>query len=282
MRIKMYLQVGRMLHAMFILGAFLFYFFANKAIGAFQNNTILWSVVYAYFSLYGFTLLFFSQFDALSRYQNYKMVKDKIYEYGLQERLIKPFVYSRCQREAVLMASVAFDKKMECQKVFKKMGFKWFHILPRVLIRKPSLLFSKKYWSITLFASQYQSRYFFMVVQSIEITDISVRFKDEQVLNRISFVLKSGNITALIGPNGAGKSTCMKVLAGLVYPQSGSFSINNSSSNNVFSDLRKYGGFLIESPAFYSYMSAHQNLKIVAKNTTPKKTCRRTSQIGRA
>jgi hypothetical protein len=160
MRIKMYLQVGRMLHAMFILGAFLFYFFANKAIGAFQNNTILWSVVYAYFSLYGFTLLFFSQFDALSRYQNYKMVKDKIYEYGLQERLIKPFVYSRCQREAVLMASVAFDKKMECQKVFKKMGFKWFHILPRVLIRKPSLLFSKKYWSITLFASQYQSRYF--------------------------------------------------------------------------------------------------------------------------
>jgi ABC-type multidrug transport system ATPase subunit len=104
-----------------------------------------------------------------------------------------------------------------------------------------------------------------MVVQSIEITDISVRFKDEQVLNRISFVLKSGNITALIGPNGAGKSTCMKVLAGLVYPQSGSFSINNSSSNNVFSDLRKYGGFLIESPAFYSYMSAHQNLKLLQK-----------------
>jgi putative spermidine/putrescine transport system ATP-binding protein len=95
-------------------------------------------------------------------------------------------------------------------------------------------------------------------------------------------VLKSGNITALIGPNGAGKSTCMKVLAGLVYPQSGSFSINNSSSNNVFSDLRKYGGVFNRITCFLFLYVGPSKPEIVAKNTTPKKTCRRTSQIGRA
>ena len=50
---------------------------------------------------------FFPQLDAWSRYQNYKMLRDEFYYYGFQPRLIKPFIKSRCQRDAVLAAAEA-------------------------------------------------------------------------------------------------------------------------------------------------------------------------------
>lgn len=160
MKTKMYLLVGRMLHLMLVAGVFMFFYFGDIAIHSFMSNEYLWGSIYAYLSLYGFTIPFFSQFDARSRFQNYKLAKDKIHEYGFQERILKPFVYSRCQREAVLMAAKSLGKEKECILMFRKMGFKWYHIFPRILLQNPSFIRTKKYWSITLFAAHYKSRYF--------------------------------------------------------------------------------------------------------------------------
>lgn len=160
MRIKMYFVIGRMLHLIFIFGLLLFFIAGNLALQAFEQNNYVLMALYGYLCAYGFSLLFFSQLDAKSRYQNYKFVKDKIYEYGLQQRIIRPFMYSRCQREAILIAAKSFGKGKECTKIFREMGFKWFHIIPRMLLKNPKFLFSKKYWSITLFASHYESKYF--------------------------------------------------------------------------------------------------------------------------
>lgn len=160
MKMKMYLLVGRMLHLMLVLGMVLFCLAGRAALQYLDEGQYLLAGLFGYFSLYGFTLLFFSQLDARSRYQNYKQVKDKIYEHGFQARIIKPFVYSRCQREAIYMASICLNKEKECRQLFRSMGFSWYHILPRLLIQHPSFFFTRKYWETTLFASNYQSRYF--------------------------------------------------------------------------------------------------------------------------
>ncbi|RJX73834.1 zinc ABC transporter ATP-binding protein ZnuC [Vibrio sinensis] len=55
----------------------------------------------------------------------------------------------------------------------------------------------------------------------VELRDISVQFNDRQVLDKVSLVLRKGDITTLIGPNGAGKSTLVKVLLGLQRRYSG-------------------------------------------------------------
>src|SRR5882672_5712043 len=47
----------------------------------------------------------FSQLDARSRYQNYKMLRDHFYFYGFHPRIVKPFIKSRCQRDAVIAAA---------------------------------------------------------------------------------------------------------------------------------------------------------------------------------
>ncbi len=160
MRTIRYLQTGILLHFMTILGVFLFVFCGMKAIHFFTHHKIVLGLLFSYFSLYGFTLPFFSQLDARSRYQNYKLLKDKLYTHGYDERLIRPFVFSRCQRDAIIVAAKAFGEEEKMQGYFKQLGFKWYHILPTMVVSKPSLLFTKTYWSKTLFVPTYHSKHF--------------------------------------------------------------------------------------------------------------------------
>lgn len=160
MRARMYLLVGRMLHLMFVFGVVIFFIAGGIALQYYTEGQYFLAGLFGYFCFYGFTLPFFSQLDARSRFQNYKQAKDKIYEHGFQARIIKPFVYSRCQREAVLMASKSLNKEKECLQLFRSMGFRWYHMLPRILIQHPSFFFTRKYWEITLFSATYKSSYF--------------------------------------------------------------------------------------------------------------------------
>ena len=98
----------------------------------------------------------------------------------------------------------------------------------------------------------------------LEVVDLSLRYGDQQVLNHISFAVEKGKIIGLLGPNGAGKSSILRILAGLVFPETGCLKIEGKSQKS-FSDLRSYCGYLIESPSFYPYLSAIQNLKLIKK-----------------
>lgn len=52
-------------------------------------------------------------------------------------------------------------------------------------------------------------------------------------MNRASFVVESGTITALIGPNGAGKTTAFDTISGVVTPDSGSISYEGKQINGM-------------------------------------------------
>ncbi|MXW28915.1 MAG: ABC transporter ATP-binding protein [Chloroflexi bacterium] len=67
-----------------------------------------------------------------------------------------------------------------------------------------------------------------------------------------------GRIFGLLGPNGSGKTTTMGMLLGLVKPTSGSFTLFGSNSPHVES-LRRLGA-IVETPAFYPYLSGRDNL----------------------
>lgn len=56
----------------------------------------------------------------------------------------------------------------------------------------------------------------------ITLENISVSFGQRRVLSDVSLALKPGKILTLLGPNGAGKSTLVRVVLGLVAPDSGS------------------------------------------------------------
>ena len=101
-------------------------------------------------------------------------------------------------------------------------------------------------------------------MEIVKVDDLSLDYGKQKVLDHISFSFKEGQIIGLLGPNGAGKSSIIKILAGLVFPKSGKLFFKNTPIKK-FSELRNYCGFLIDSPAFYPFLSAKQNINLIKK-----------------
>ena len=101
-------------------------------------------------------------------------------------------------------------------------------------------------------------------MQMLKVEELSLYYGGQRVLNNVSFSFEKGKITGLLGPNGAGKSSIFKVLAGLVRPDSGVVTKNGEILEDI-SDLRKSCSYMIDSPAFYPYLSGRQNLQLICK-----------------
>lgn len=82
-------------------------------------------------------------------------------------------------------------------------------------------------------------------------------------VDHVNITVAEGEVYGLLGRNGAGKSTLMGMLLGLLEPTSGSFQIfgRSGSRARAASDV----GALIESPAFYPFLSAQRNLEVIAR-----------------
>lgn len=59
----------------------------------------------------------------------------------------------------------------------------------------------------------------------IEVNDVSFSYGDENVLKNIDFQVHKGDYLGIVGPNGAGKTTLIKIMLGLLKPDSGSVKI---------------------------------------------------------
>lgn len=103
-----------------------------------------------------------------------------------------------------------------------------------------------------------------MVSSLIEVKNINKNYGKHQVLKDVSFCVGEKEIVGFIGPNGAGKSTMMKCMVGLVFPDSGSITINGYSIKTEREKALSYTSALIESPGLYPHLSGYDHLKLVA------------------
>jgi zinc transport system ATP-binding protein len=75
---------------------------------------------------------------------------------------------------------------------------------------------------------------------SIQVTNLSLRFGQNEVLSGISFSIEQGDFVGLAGPNGAGKTTLVKALLGLIPILKGSIALFGKSQKD-FSHWGKIG-----------------------------------------
>jgi ABC-2 type transport system ATP-binding protein len=102
-------------------------------------------------------------------------------------------------------------------------------------------------------------------VPAIRTHDLSKRFKNLTAVDRINFEVERGEVFGFLGPNGAGKTTTIAMLLGLVHPTFGSAQVlGYDIRRDLSSALRKVGA-IVESPAFYPYLSGKDNLRIFAR-----------------
>lgn len=88
------------------------------------------------------------------------------------------------------------------------------------------------------------------------------RYKTTHALNDLSINVERGDIYGFLGPNGSGKTTAIKLILGLIRPSSGNVLLQGENVfANPFKALSKIGS-LVETPKFYSYLSAYENLML--------------------
>ena len=94
--------------------------------------------------------------------------------------------------------------------------------------------------------------------------NISKRFGQIDALSEVSIDIPQNSIYGILGPNGSGKSTLMRILANLILNYSGTIKYKNKIFNPKNNEIASLG-FLIESPSFYEYLTARQNLNILSR-----------------
>ena len=98
---------------------------------------------------------------------------------------------------------------------------------------------------------------------AIEIKDVSKKFKDKIVIDKVSLELPSGQIHGLIGRNGSGKTVLMKMIVGFLKPDSGIIKVFGDAIGKD-TDFAKNIGVIIETPGFLPFESGFSNLKYLA------------------
>ncbi|BBL79438.1 ABC transporter ATP-binding protein [Rubrobacter xylanophilus] len=82
-------------------------------------------------------------------------------------------------------------------------------------------------------------------------------------VDSLDLSVRRGEVYGFLGPNGAGKTTTLRMLLGLIRPTSGTAEVLGESPGSE-AGLSKVGS-LVESPAFYPYLSGRDNLKVMAR-----------------
>lgn len=95
----------------------------------------------------------------------------------------------------------------------------------------------------------------------LEISSLSKQYGPVQALNQVSFSVEAGSIYGLLGPNGSGKTTTLGIVLDVLHPTAGTF--------RWFGELPSHRtkrriGAILETPNFYPYLSAYQNLQVAA------------------
>ena len=96
----------------------------------------------------------------------------------------------------------------------------------------------------------------------IKISDLCFAFKDTTVFEHLNLHIPDGEITALMAPSGKGKSTLLRLIAGLIKPDSGSIELGGRSV-----------GIMFQEPRLFSQLTVFQNVMLVMPPKKDGKRC---------
>lgn len=95
----------------------------------------------------------------------------------------------------------------------------------------------------------------------VETRNLTKRYGRTTAVKDLNLSVRRGEVYGFLGPNGAGKTTTLRMLVGLIKPTSGSALVLGKQPG--VSGIAGVGA-LVESPAFYPYLSGRDNLKVMA------------------
>jgi ABC-2 type transport system ATP-binding protein len=100
---------------------------------------------------------------------------------------------------------------------------------------------------------------------ALALEDVSKRFGRIHAVEHLSLKVEPGQMAGFLGPNGAGKSTTLYLIPRLVRPDAGRIRIFGLDLWQDYKQAIRSVGVMVETPAFYEYLSGRKNLELAAR-----------------
>lgn len=94
----------------------------------------------------------------------------------------------------------------------------------------------------------------------LQVEGLSRYYGQNQAVSAVSFQLSRGQILGFLGPNGAGKSTTLRMVAGVLAPDSGRITIHNTDLLDQPRRAKQFIGYLPEQPPLYRELTVDEQL----------------------
>lgn len=102
------------------------------------------------------------------------------------------------------------------------------------------------------------------VIPAIEFRDVHLSFDERTILNGISFTVRRGETKLILGRSGGGKSTIIRLILGLLKPDSGEILVNGvpitGMNETELNEIRQTIGMVFQEGALFDSLSVYENV----------------------
>ncbi|MCS7460390.1 ATP-binding cassette domain-containing protein [Paenibacillus doosanensis] len=98
----------------------------------------------------------------------------------------------------------------------------------------------------------------------LQTRNLTKSFGGRKMIDSLNLHVMKGDIYGFLGRNGQGKTTAIRLVTGLIFPDSGEVMIDGHPLRSDFKKAISNVGAIVESPSFYGYLSGYDNLKLMA------------------
>jgi ABC-2 type transport system ATP-binding protein len=100
---------------------------------------------------------------------------------------------------------------------------------------------------------------------ALRLESLHKSYGEIKAVKGINLTLKRGEILGLLGPNGSGKSTTMKMVLGILKPDSGEVFIYGERESAAPVEMKKKMGYVPETPQLYEFLTGLEYIDFVAE-----------------
>ncbi len=99
----------------------------------------------------------------------------------------------------------------------------------------------------------------------IDVHGLNKRFGNKHVVNDVSLQVREGEIFGFLGPNGSGKTTCIRLMCGLLTPDSGSGTCLGYDILRDSAQIKRHVGYMTQKFSYWDDLTIRENLDFVAR-----------------
>jgi ABC-2 type transport system ATP-binding protein len=100
---------------------------------------------------------------------------------------------------------------------------------------------------------------------AIDVSELTKSFSGRTVVDKFSIQVPRGQVWGFLGPNGSGKTTTIRMLCGLLLPDSGTGTCLGYDIKRQAAEIKRNVGYMTQRFSFYEDLSIRENLDFVAR-----------------